>query len=51
MDSAESENSRKCVEEARRSSDSVMAFIYDRLTEEKGSWIARSAVCDEYEAY
>lgn len=28
-----------------------MAFIYDRLTEEKGSWIARSAVCDEYEAY
>ncbi|MGI6736016.1 MAG: DNA primase family protein [Anaerovoracaceae bacterium] len=48
---SESENSRKCVEEARKSADSVMAFISERLMEKKGIWLNRSSAYEAYEEY
>lgn len=48
---AESENSRRCVQEARKSADSVMAFICDRLEPCDGSWINRSSTYDDYVDY
>lgn len=44
----ESENRRKCVEEARKSADSVMAFVGDCLFAQKGSWLVRSTAYEEY---
>lgn len=48
---AESSNSKRCVEEARKSADSVMAFISDRLQMQEGSWLPRSRAYDAYEDY
>lgn len=48
---SESENSRRCVEEARKSADSVMAFILDYLEEKEGAWLNRSRTYDAYEEY
>lgn len=47
----ESENSRKCVEEARKSTDSVMAFICDMLVVKKDAWLERSRTYDAYNEY
>jgi phage/plasmid-associated DNA primase len=47
----ESENSRRCVEEARKSADSVMAFISERLMEKRGCWLNRSRAYEAYEEY
>lgn len=47
----ESENSRKCVEEARKSADSVMAFICDRLEQREDAWLDRSSTYEAYDEY
>ena len=47
----ESENSRKCVEEARKSADSVMAFLCDMITPQEDSWLERSRTYDAYSSY
>ncbi len=47
----ESENSKRCIAEARKSADSVMAFICDKLEEKEGAWLDRSSAYDGYEAY
>ncbi len=47
----ESENSRECVQEARKLSDSVMAFVLEHLEKREGSWLDRSRIYDSYENY
>ena len=47
----ESENSRRCVEEARRSADSVKAFVDEMVIEKPGAWLARSSAYEAYDEY
>ena len=48
---SESENSRRCVEEARRSTDSVKAFVDEMLVFKPGAWLARSSAYEAYDEY
>lgn len=47
----ESENSKRCVEKARRASDSTQAFIDDRLRRQAGTDIERSQMYFLYQTY
>lgn len=47
----ESEHSKECVRELRRLSDSVCAFLEDKLVKEKGKRLKRSDVFRMYEEY
>ena len=47
----ESEHSKGCVRELRRLSDSVCAFLEDKLVKEKGKRLKRSDVFRMYEEY
>lgn len=48
---SESENSRRCVEEARRSADSVKAFVDEMVIKKPGAWLARSSAYEAYDEY
>lgn len=48
---SESENSKRCVEEARRSADSVKAFVDEMVIEKPGAWLARSSAYEAYDEY
>lgn len=47
----ESDNSKRCVREARKSADSVMAFVEEALINKPGAWLPRSSAYDAYEEY
>ena len=47
----ESDNSKRCVQEARKSADSVMAFVEEALVNKPGAWLPRSSAYDAYEEY
>ena len=47
----ESSNSRKCVQDLQHASDSIMAFLHDKMMKKEKSKVLRSEVYRAYEEY